>query len=59
MPLVWPDRLRILPRCRLKLFRGRMDPISRSTYGFCQGLDGLEMTSVMPMPAMRCRKTSP
>ena len=24
-----------------------MDPISRSTYGFCQGLDGLETTSVM------------
>jgi hypothetical protein len=26
-----------------------MEPIRRSAYGFCQGLDGLEMTSEMPM----------
>ncbi len=36
-----------------------MDPIRRSAYGFCQGLDGLEMTSPMPMPATRRRKMSP
>jgi hypothetical protein len=29
------------------------DPISRSTYGFCHGLDGAETTSVIPMPATR------
>ena len=33
-----------------------MDPITRSTYGFCQGLDGLEMTSV---DATRRRTTFP
>lgn len=30
-----------------------MDPISRSTYGFCHGLDGAETSSVIPMPASR------
>ncbi len=35
------------------------DPISLSAYGFCQGLDGLETTSPMPMLATRRRNTSP
>jgi hypothetical protein len=36
----------------------RRDPISRSANGFCQGLDGAAITSVMPMPAMWRRNSS-
>ena len=37
----------------------RIDPINLSAYEFCQGLNGLDITSPMPMPATRCRNTSP
>ena len=33
----------------------RMEPISLSIDRFCHGLDGLEMTSLMPIPATRRR----
>jgi hypothetical protein len=36
-----------------------IEPIRRSAYGFCHGLNGLDLTSPMPMPATRCRNTSP
>jgi len=34
------------------------DPIRRSAYGLCQGLDGADTTSRMSMPATRRRNTS-
>ena len=37
----------------------RIEPIRRSTYGFCHGLASPETTSAMPMPASRRWKTSP
>ena len=36
----------------------RMEPIKRSTHGFCQGDLGAVSTSVMPSPATRWRKAS-
>ena|SRR5215217_5306743 len=35
------------------------EPITRSTYGFCHGLEGLDTTSSMPMLAIRRRNAAP
>jgi hypothetical protein len=37
----------------------RIDPISLSAYGFCDGLDGLDRISSTPMPETRRRNASP
>ena len=37
----------------------RIEPITRSTYGFYQGLADADTTSAMPMPAKRRWKVAP
>jgi hypothetical protein len=44
--------------CRSKHSR-RMEPISRSTYGFCHGERGAVITSSIPMPFVMATKSAP